>query len=102
MDYKSLDEAIVDFNDWTGTARLYYNKETGEFSCSVYTDDVARVGTFSTDEYVAILMKEERNGNMRIGERRREYIIDFVKLLSEGWKAFQIDGLLVDKYPFIY
>src|SRR5699024_1620893 len=59
MDIRSLDIAAIDFNDHPGPARIYYDKDDGKFNTSIYLNDVQMTQTSSTDNYVAIINKNE-------------------------------------------
>lgn len=89
MDLKSLDVAIKDFNDWEGPARIYYNKEDKYFTTGVYHNGIDQAQTMSTDEFVQVFHKGEFD-NYPINNRRREYIIEFARMVDGGYPAADI------------
>lgn len=98
---ESLDQAIKDFNEWNGAALLYFNKAEGYFNTEVFGNDVQATQTFLTEGNYGVYSKSERDGSeMNIGKVRKEYILDFVKLIMEGYEPMQAEYELADKYPF--
>lgn len=98
---ESLGQAIKDFNEWNGAALLYFNKAEGYFNTEVFGNDVQATQTFLTEGNYGVYSKSERDGSeMNIGKVRKEYILDFVKLIMEGYEPMQAEYELADKYPF--
>lgn len=99
--WESLDQAIEDFNSWDHAALLYFNKEEGYFNTEVLANDLHATETFLTDGNYGIYSKSDRASNRaNIGEARKEYIIDFAKLIMDGYDAMQAQYELADKYPY--
>lgn len=101
MEKESLEQAIKDFNEWSGAALLYYNKEKGYFNTVVFFNDVEKSQTVLKDDCFGIISKSERE-NLHIGEEGRQYIIEFVELLLDGWGTHQAEYQLASKYPSIF
>lgn len=98
IDEKTLLQAIEDFNEWNGAARLYFDMEDGTFNTSVYHNDVGMTETFSSDNFVSVYGKNEVGGNIKIGTKRKEYVIKFANLLLEGYYPDQVEYQLADEY----
>ncbi len=98
--WESLDQAIEDFNSWNHAALLYFNKEEGYFNTEVFANDLHATETFLTDGNYGIYSKSDRaSKRANIGKVRKEYIIDFAKLIMDGYDAMQAQYELADKYP---
>lgn len=100
MNMNSLDQAIEDFNNWNGAAWLYYNRKEDYFNTEVFYNDVGMSQTVLSDDCFVILSKSERD-NRQIGDKRRAYIEDFMRLISEGLEPYQASYNLLEKYPAI-
>lgn len=98
---KSLDKAIKDFNDWTRTALLVFDKEKKTFDTLVFGNDVQRTENVLNEGVYGVFSKSEIYGDKQITDERKEYIIDYVSLLLEGYDAGQAEYKLFDKYPFV-
>lgn len=96
---ETLDQAIKDFNNWGHAAMLYYNKEEGYFNTEVFANDVQASQTILSDGCFSILSKEDRQ-SVSLGQKSREYIIEFVELVLDGWGPHQAEYHLAHKYPF--
>lgn len=99
MEKESLDQAIKDFNEWSGAALIYYNKEKGYFNTEVFFNDVEKSQTVLRDDCFGIISKNERE-NLLIDENGRQYIVEFVELVLDGWGPHQAEYQLAEKYPF--
>lgn len=98
--WESLDQAIEDFNSWDHAAMLYFNKDEGYFNTEVFSNDIQAGETFLTDGNYGIYSKSDRaSKRANIGEARKEYIIDFAKLIMDGYDSMQAQYELADKYP---
>lgn len=98
---ESLEIAIKEFNDYYGAARIYIDTSDGEFETSIYASDLHMNGSFSEDEYIAVYSKTEVEGNKRIADKRRSYILRFVELIAEGYNLMQAEDKLLDEFPMI-
>lgn len=98
MEMETLDQAIKDFNEWSGAALIYYNKKEGYFNTEVFANDLHRSQTVLSEDCFGIFSKTERETTLRVGEKRRQFIIEFVELVLDGWEPFQADYQLVRKY----
>lgn len=97
MNIKSLECAIREFNEWNGAARLYLNCNDGCFETGVYKNGVDMVQTISTDNYVCVYSKNEFEGNINIGAKRREYVIRFARMILDGVDPGQAEYQLAEK-----
>lgn len=93
----SLNQAIEEFNGWSKAAALYYNHKDHYFSTEVFHSDVQRSGTVFSDDCVVIVSKSEVQ-TFKVGQKRREYVLDFVDLILEGSSADQAEYELMQKY----
>lgn len=94
----SLNNAISEFNDWKKGARIYLDLSDGCFETAVYHNDVMMSQTFSNDNYVTVYSKIETEGNIKIGEKRKEYIIKLTNLLLDGWEIWEAEYELAEDY----
>lgn len=100
-DFMGLDQAINDFNIYNGSAVLYVNYHECYFLTEVFLNDVHASQTVFVDGVHPILTKSERD-NFRIGKQRKAYIIDFVKMILDGYEPWQVSYNLSAKYPFVH
>lgn len=92
----SLNNAISEFNDWEKGARLYFDITDGTFETAVYHNDVMMVETFSDDNFNVVYSKNEIEGYIKIGKKRKAYIIKFSELLLDGWEPHQAEYELAE------
>lgn len=88
LNEETLNKAIEEFNDWTGAARIYLDKNDGCFETAVYPNDVTMTETFSCDNFVAVYSKQETE-NKNIGNKRKNYIVNYSDLIIKGWDILQ-------------
>ncbi|MFS0643719.1 hypothetical protein [Siminovitchia sp. 179-K 8D1 HS] len=100
MNMETLDQAIKDFNEWDRAAWLYYNEKEDYFNTEAFPNDISMTETFLNDDCFVILSKSERE-NKQIGKVRKQYIIDFVNMVNDGWEPFQAEYKLLDKYHHV-
>lgn len=101
-DFKGLDQAIIDFNNYNGPAVLYVNYHDNYFATETFLNDVHASQTIFADGVQGILTKDERSNNFRIGKQRKAYIIDFVKMILDGYEHWQVSYNLSSKYPNVF
>lgn len=88
IDKESLDNAIAEFNEWNGPARIYINKNDGKFDTSVYLNDVSMSETYSVDNYIAVYSKQEIE-TKKIGAKRRNFIERYAELIMDDMDTSQ-------------
>ena len=88
---EALDQAIIEFNNWEGAAKIYFKKETEIFFTEVFSNDIAASQTVPNKGIYSVLGKGEFEGNKKIGKKRKAYINNFVSLLLQGWEPFQAE-----------
>lgn len=98
--FGGLDEAIANFNDWNRAAVLYVNIHEGYFETIVFHNDVEKAETVFTDGVYGIFNKEER-GDRKIGDKEKNYILDYTRLIIDGYTPTQADYKLMDDYAFM-
>lgn len=96
MNIQSLDQAIQDFNKWNRSAFIYYNQEENYFNTEVFADDVQMAGVVLSNGNFIVFRKNERE-NKQIGKIRKQYIVDYVKLVLEGYEPFQAEYKLSER-----
>jgi hypothetical protein len=84
MNNETLETSIQDFNEWEGSAKIYFNKEEGYFFTEVFHNDIQAVQTVPAENVYAIISKKETQGNFRIGEKRKSYIKKMAEKLLDG------------------
>lgn len=94
----SLDDAIKDFNDWGKGASIVLDKNDGYFSTVVYHNDVQAVQSRSPKNFITVYYKDEIDGQIKIGPKRRNYIEQYASLIIDGWTPDQADYKLSDIY----
>ncbi len=98
MNLESLETAIKDFNDWEKGARIYVDLRDGYFNTDVYHNDVQQDQSISPSNFMCVYSKGEREGHIRIGLKRREYITQYSRLILDGWEPDQAAYELAELY----
>lgn len=99
MNMESLDKAIKEFNDWNHAARIYIDLEDGMFETQVYSNGVQMAENFSEENFVAVYTKDEYE-DVKIADKRKEYIIEYARLILDGTEPTLAEYELADSFPF--
>ena len=93
----SLDQAIKDFSNRNGSACITYDKTDGKFLTEVFLNDVqASQAVKANESAVVIFRKSERETMANIGPKTKAYILEFVKLLHNGYEPHEAEYHLAD------
>lgn len=98
LNIESLEKAIVDFNDWDGAAGIFLDMDDGYFEVNVYINTMQMESQSPSDNFVSVYSKEEFSGDKEIKEMGKNYIIEYSKLVLDGWEPMQAQYKLADIY----
>jgi hypothetical protein len=102
MNIESLDQAIKDFNGWEKGARIYFDTSDGTFNTEVFFNDVHMSHAFPADNFYGVFSKEEVKGHIKIGEKRKGYIVKYTNLILDGWSPIQAEYQLMDEFAWMW